>query len=119
MAKEKSKDKEYKPAEKNEKWQFFEEKFILGKNGYELFKDEDKKIEKLYRVKRVVKNEVEKWHIYENKNSILSMEVSDFEHPVDYLRTPEGFVAVLKLYKEHKTKAKLIKAINEELASKC
>ena len=76
-------------------------KHIMGRFEYELFKEEDNKVEKVVRVKRITVGKVDKWKFFEDTKCLFTMEATKFTtEERDYLRTPEGFMFLMDIAKK-------------------
>jgi len=77
-------------------------KYVLGKFEYDLYHEEDDKIEKVIRVKRLtLPNNGERWKIFENNKEKLIIEGAKLsKKEKEFLRTPNGFNFLIKKFKE-------------------
>jgi hypothetical protein len=92
-------------------------KFSLSKFDYELFHEEDNKIEPLIRVKRVnLPGNGENWKIYQNNKLIMTIEGIKFNKAERaFLGTLEGFNLLIHQFKKNNT---TVTAIKKEIKSK-
>jgi|SRR6185436_8704916 len=75
-------------------------KYSLSKFEYDLYHDEDNKLEKIIRVKRFANSKEEKWKIFEDNKIILTVEGSKLNNKEkEFLRTPEGVNFLILQYK--------------------
>lgn len=76
-------------------------KYILNKHDHDFYNEEDNKIEKILVVKRVGKNEKEKWKIMEDKKILLTIDSEKLtKKEKSFLRTIDGFKFLLEEYKK-------------------
>ena len=76
-------------------------KYNLSKFEFDLYHEEDDKIEKIIRVKRIsMPNKSEKWKIFENSKVMIVIEgVKLTNKEKEFLRTVEGVIFLIKQYK--------------------
>lgn len=84
-------------------------KYISSKFEYDLYNDEDNKVEQIIRIKRESKKE-EKWSFYENKKNLFIINASELnESCMKFLRTPEGIIHCIKFCKLNIKEKKVLK----------
>jgi len=75
-------------------------KYNLSKFEYDLYHDEDNIIEKIIRVKRIVVAGAEKWKIFENTMTMITIEGSKLSiKEKEFLRSASGVNFLLTQYK--------------------
>lgn len=76
-------------------------KYNLNRFDYDLHREENNKIEKVLRVKRITSpNKTERWKIFEDTKIMYVLEGNKLNNKEkEYLRTAEGFNFLLSQYK--------------------
>lgn len=77
-------------------------KYTLSKFEYDLFHDEDNKVEKIVRVKRIsLPNKGERWKIFEDNKVMMIIEGSKLTNKEkEFLRSVDGVLFLINKYKE-------------------
>jgi hypothetical protein len=92
-------------------------KYISSKFEYDLFDDEDNKVNVCVRIKRIT-SPTEKWRFYENKKNTITIESSELkEDQIKFIRTVEGINYCISFYKNLKERRDIKNKLLANLAN--
>mgnify|MGYP007049879613 CR=1 FL=1 len=91
-------------------------KYISSKFDYDLYNDEDNKKMPIVRIQRFFnkKTQDESWRFFENSKKTIEIFANSFdEKELNFIRSPNGILFCLKIYKQNKDADFIIKNIKD------